>query len=72
MVWKGEEWMEIDLGEYLLQFDMAILEADAITSSSNSNRSNTSLTSTLGGRQQNPSYKLYAFQSLEISASLGD
>jgi hypothetical protein len=51
---------------------MATLEADAITSSSNSNRSNTSLTSTLGGRQQNPSYKFYAFQSLEISASLGD
>jgi hypothetical protein len=64
---KGEEWMEIDLGECLLQFDMATMEADA---SSNSNRSDISSTSTLGGRQRNPSYKLYAFRSLEISASL--
>jgi hypothetical protein len=72
VVRKGEEWMEIDLGECLLQFDMATLEGDANTSSSNSNRSDMSSTSTEGGRQRNPSYKLYAFRSLEISASLGD
>ncbi len=64
--------MEIDLGECLLQFDMATLEGNANTSSSNSNRSDMSSTSTEGGRQRNPSYKLYAFRSLEISASLGD
>lgn len=72
VVRKGEEWMEIDLGECLLQCDMATLEVDAIPSSSNSKRSDTSSTSSLGEDQRNSRYKLYAFRSLEISASLGD
>jgi hypothetical protein len=72
VVRKGEEWMEIDLGECLLQCDMATPEVDAISSSSNSKRSDTSSTSSFGENQRNSRYKLYAFRSLEISASLGD